>query len=57
MSIVEVCNDELTHSKKGKTVLKDTERYQSVWHCKWVDEVVEDAPWIIDQDFLDKHEV
>jgi choline-phosphate cytidylyltransferase len=33
------------------------ERYESVRHCKWVDEVVEDAPWLIDQEFLDKHKV
>lgn len=53
----QVCNDELTHRYKGKTVMNDKERYESVRHCKWVDQVVEDAPWIVDQEFLDKHQV
>lgn len=55
--IVGVCNDKLTHEKKGKTVFTDTERYESVRCCKWVDQVIEDAPWIIDQEFLDKHKI
>lgn len=52
-----VCNDVETHKRKGKTVMTDHERYESMRHCKWVDEVIEDAPWVIDQDFLDKHKV
>lgn len=47
----------MTHSRKGKTVMTDKERYESVRHCKWVDEVVESAPWTVDQAFLDKHRV
>lgn len=26
-------------------------------HCKWVDEVVENAPWIIDEAFIKKHKI
>lgn len=26
-------------------------------HCRWVDEVVQEAPWVIDADFLDKWEI
>lgn len=26
-------------------------------NCKWVDEVVEDAPWTVTQDFIDKHRI
>lgn len=55
--IVGVCNDELTHSKKGMTVFNDAERAESLRHCKWVDEVVENAPWVIDQEFLDTHKI
>jgi glycerol-3-phosphate cytidylyltransferase-like family protein len=47
----------MTHQKKGKTVMTDEERYESVRHCKWVDEVIENAPWIIDQKFLDTHHI
>ncbi|KAF9439139.1 hypothetical protein BGZ76_010732 [Entomortierella beljakovae] len=53
--MVGVCDDALTHSRKGKTVMTDKERYESVRHCKWVDEVIEAAPWAVDRAFLDKH--
>jgi len=55
--IVGVPSDELTHSLKGKTVLTDAERYESVSHCRYVDEIVEDAPWYITREFLDKHKI
>ena len=25
--------------------------------CRWVDEVIPDAPWVISQEFLDKHNI
>ncbi|KAI7864398.1 hypothetical protein BDF14DRAFT_1875933 [Spinellus fusiger] len=55
--LVGVCSDKETHKRKGKTVMTDTERYEAVRHCKWVDEVITDAPWIIDQEFLDVHRI
>ena len=55
--VVGVCNDALTHLKKGMTVFNERERAESLRHCKWVDEVVENAPWVIDQEFLDKHHI
>jgi choline-phosphate cytidylyltransferase len=55
--LVGVCNDEDTHKYKGKTVMTWEERYESVQHCKWVDEVVYDAPWIITKDFIDKYNI
>ncbi|KAF9914203.1 hypothetical protein BX616_008760 [Lobosporangium transversale] len=55
--LVGVCDDTMTHSRKGKTVMTDKERYESVRHCKWVDEVIESAPWVVDQAFLDKHQI
>lgn len=57
MFSVTVCSDKLTNEKKGKTVLTEGERYQSVRHCRWVDEVIEDAPWVIDEAFLKKHRI
>jgi len=47
----------MTHRLKGRTVMTDVERYESLRHCKWVDEVVEDAPWVISDEFLDKHAI
>lgn len=55
--ILKVCNDELTHLYKGKTVMTHAERCESLRHCKWVDEVLENAPWTIDQSFLELHSV
>ncbi|OMJ15227.1 putative choline-phosphate cytidylyltransferase [Smittium culicis] len=55
--IVGVCNDYDTNTKKGKTVMFERERYESLRHCRWVDEVVEDAPWIVTQEFIDKHKI
>lgn len=55
--LVGVCSDELVRSYKASPVLSSAERYESVRHCKWVDEVVEDAPWTVDQAFIEKHQI
>ncbi|KAI5280436.1 hypothetical protein KEM54_003720, partial [Ascosphaera aggregata] len=55
--IVGVTGDAETHRRKGLTVLSGAERAESVRHCKWVDEVVPDCPWIVTPEFLDQHEI
>ena len=55
--LVGVCNDDLTHSKKGTTVMDEAERYESVRHCRYVDEVVTDAPWVLDDEFLTQNKI
>ncbi|KAG0492044.1 hypothetical protein HPP92_005137 [Vanilla planifolia] len=55
--LVGCCNDEITNKYKGKTVMTEDERYESLRHCKWVDEVIPNAPWVITQEFIDKHKI
>ncbi|KAL1220630.1 Choline-phosphate cytidylyltransferase 2 [Cardamine amara subsp. amara] len=55
--LVGCCNDEITNKFKGKTVMTESERYESLRHCKWVDEVIPDAPWVLTTEFLDKHQI
>jgi choline-phosphate cytidylyltransferase len=55
--IVGICSDELTFKNKGRTVMNDQERYEAVRHCRYVDEIVTDAPWTLDMAFLEKHKI
>ena len=55
--VVGIPNDKETHKRKGLTVLTDKQRYETVRHCKWVDEVIEDAPWILSMKFLKDNKI
>jgi choline-phosphate cytidylyltransferase len=55
--IIGACNDELTHSLKGRTVMTDVERYEAIRHCRYVDEIIRDAPWKITDEFMAEHKI
>ncbi|KAK9237551.1 hypothetical protein V1525DRAFT_450385 [Lipomyces kononenkoae] len=50
-------NDDETHRQKGLTVLTDRQRAETLRHCRWVDETIENAPWIVTPDFIEKHKI
>ncbi|KAI3403395.2 PCT1 [Candida oxycetoniae] len=52
-----VPSDKETHKRKGLTVLTDEQRCETLKHCKWVDEVIADAPWCVTPEFLEEHKI
>ncbi|CAL1698065.1 unnamed protein product [Somion occarium] len=55
--LVGVNSDLQCAQHKSRTVMTHAERCESVRHCRWVDEVVPDAPWVITEEFLQKYEI
>merc|ERR1719219_2110392 len=55
--LVGCCSDALTHERKGMTVNSEWERYENLSHCRYVDEIVKDAPWTLTPEFLEKHRI
>jgi len=52
-----VNSDEQVWSHKARTIMTHAERLEATRHCRWVDEVVAEAPWVIDEAFLKKYEI
>ncbi len=58
--IVGIHSDEVLISndyKKGKPILTMEERVNSVVACRFVDEVLPNAPFIIDRSYIDEHNI
>lgn len=37
--------------------MTEDERYEAIRHCRYVDEIVRDAPWTTTDEFLTKHKI
>jgi choline-phosphate cytidylyltransferase len=55
--IVGICSDEDTIIYKRKPIMSHRERIECVRHCKYVDEVIEHAPWILTDEFIDSNNI
>ncbi|KAE9403776.1 hypothetical protein BT96DRAFT_854492 [Gymnopus androsaceus JB14] len=55
--LVGVCSDELVNMHKAKSIMSHAERLEALRHCRWVDQVVPDAPWVITPEFLEKYQI
>ncbi|WVR03201.1 hypothetical protein IAU60_000192 [Kwoniella sp. DSM 27419] len=55
--LVGVCSDALCADHKSAPAMTHAERCEAVRHCRWVDEVLPDAPWVVDQAWLDKYDI
>ena len=44
-------------SALGETVMTEDERYEGIRHCRYADEIVRNAPWSLDDEFLTKHKI
>lgn len=55
--LVGVCSDELCANHKSAPAMTHAERCEGVRHCRWADEVLPDAPWVVDQEWMDKYQI
>ena len=55
--IVGIHSDKTVKSYKRTPIIEQEQRYEIVRACKYVDEVIEDAPLIITQDFMVLHNI
>ena len=55
--LVGICSDEAVRANKRAPILNMKERAATVAGCRYVDEVVPDAPWIIDAAWIEKHQI
>ncbi|KAG0256782.1 Ethanolamine-phosphate cytidylyltransferase [Actinomortierella ambigua] len=53
--VVGVHSDAEIEKNKGPTVMKEDERYAAVAACKWVDEVVPNAPYLTSLEWMDRY--
>jgi cytidyltransferase-like protein len=55
--VVGVLSDDTAASYKRRPIMSLTERVAVIESCRYVDEVIEDAPFRVTEDFLDEHAI
>ncbi|KAG6911051.1 hypothetical protein DXG01_004565 [Tephrocybe rancida] len=55
--LVGVNSDELVRAHKAQGIMTHAERLEAARHCRWVDEIVAEAPWVIDEEFIQKYQI
>ncbi len=55
--LIGICSDETAQANKRIPIMNMEERVASVAGCRYVDEVLPDAPWIIDISWIEKHKI
>ena len=55
--LVGVHADELVQAHKRKPILTMDERVACVAGCRYVDEVLPNAPWVTGHDWIEKHDI
>ncbi|KII87425.1 hypothetical protein PLICRDRAFT_163538 [Plicaturopsis crispa FD-325 SS-3] len=55
--VVGVFPDDLIGQNGPATSLPLVERCEVVRHCRWVDEVIQDAPWTLDEQFIQRRRI
>jgi glycerol-3-phosphate cytidylyltransferase-like family protein len=55
--MVGVVSDQLCADYKSAPAMTHAERCEGVRHCRWADEILPDAPWVVDQAWMEKHDI
>jgi len=55
--VVGVLSDETAASYKRRPIMTLAERVAVIESCRYVDEVIEDAPFLVTEGFLDEHSI
>lgn len=55
--LVGIHADDIAASRKRSPILTMDERVESIRGCRYADEVLPDAPWRIDREWIEKHSI
>jgi choline-phosphate cytidylyltransferase len=55
--MVGVCKDADVTDGKRAPIIEHRQRVELLQHLRWVDEIIDDAPWVIDAEFIKKHDI